>query len=55
MAPSEISAIFFACSGVEMPNPIAQGTSVFFLITFTIESKSVLISLLSLRDWKRYK
>ena len=28
IAPSEISAIFFACSGVEMPKPIAQGMSV---------------------------
>ena len=46
MAPSEMSAIFFACSGVEMPKPIAHGTSVFSLITLTIEARSVLISLL---------
>ena len=46
MAPSEISAIFFACLGVEMPKPIAHGTSVFSLITLTIEARSVLISLL---------
>ena len=46
IAPSEMSAIFFACSGVEMPNPIAHGTSVFSLTTLTIEARSVLISLL---------
>ena len=27
IAPSERAAIFFACSGVEMPNPMAQGMS----------------------------
>ena len=37
IAPSEMSAILFACSGVEIPNPIAHGTFVFSLTTFTIE------------------
>ncbi len=38
IAPSEISAIFFACSGEEMPKPIAQGISVFSLTTLTAMS-----------------
>ena len=44
IAPSEIEAIFLACSGVEIPNPMAQGTLVFSRIILTIESRSVLIS-----------
>ena len=43
---SEIPAIFRACSGVEMPKPMAQGMSVFWRTTSTMEVKSVLISLL---------
>ena len=46
MAPSEIPAIFRACSGVEMPKPMAQGISVFWRTTSTMEARSVLISLL---------
>ena len=34
-----------ACSGLEMPKPMAQGRSVFSRTTFTIEARSVLISL----------
>ena len=45
IAPSEIPAIFAACSGVEMPNPMAHGTSVFSRTVSTIDSRSVLISL----------
>lgn len=47
MAPSEISAIFLACSGVEMPNPMAQGIRVFSRTTFIMAARSVLISLLT--------
>lgn len=47
MAPSEMSAIFFACSGVEMPNPMAQGIRVFSRTTFIMAARSVLISLLT--------
>ena len=39
-------AIFLACSGVDMPKPMAQGISVFFLTTSTIEARSVFISVL---------
>ena len=46
IAPSEMSAIFFACSGVDMPKPIAHGTSVFFRTTSVMEARSVFISLL---------
>ncbi len=46
IAPSAMSAIFFACSGVEMPKPIAHGTELFCLITSTIDLRSVFISLL---------
>ena len=44
---SERSAIFFACSGVEMPKPMAQGISVFSRTRETMEARSVLISLRS--------
>lgn len=47
IAPSERSAIFFACSGVEMPKPMAQGISVFSRTRETMEARSVLISLRS--------
>ena len=46
IAPSETSAIFLACSGVDMPKPTAQGTFVFSRTTLTIEAMSVFISLL---------
>jgi hypothetical protein len=46
IAPSEIEDIFLACSGVDIPKPIAQGTFEFSFITFTIEPRSVVISLL---------
>ncbi len=45
MAPSERSAIFFACAGVEMPKPTAQGMDVFARTSFTIAPMSVVISL----------
>ena len=38
MAPSEICAMFLACSGVEMPKPMAQGTLVFSRTTWMMES-----------------
>ena len=47
MAPSERSAMRLACSGVEMPKPMAQGTRVFSLTIATMEARSVLISLLT--------
>ena len=47
IAPSERLAIFFACSGVEMPKPMAQGISVFSRTRETMEARSVLISLRS--------
>ena len=47
IAPSESSDIFFACSGVEMPKPMAQGISVFSRTRETMEERSVLISLRS--------
>ena len=47
IAPSERSAIFFACSGVEMPKPMAQGISVFSRTRETMEARSLLISLRS--------
>ena len=43
--PSAILAISFACLGVEMPKPIAQGISVFSRTILIIEARSVLISL----------
>ena len=43
ITPSESSAIFPACSGVEIPKPMAHGISVFSLTVFTIEARSVLI------------
>ena len=46
MAPSEMSAIFLACSGLDIPNPIAHGTLELVLMAFTMLSRSVLISLL---------
>ena len=46
IAPSDKSAIAFACSGVDIPNPIAHGTEVFCLITSTIDLRSVFISVL---------
>ena len=45
MAPSEREAIFLACSGVEMPKPMAQGMSVLWRTEATMEARSVLISL----------
>ena len=45
MAPSEIAAIAFACSGVLIPKPMAQGTSVTARILSTMAGRSVLISL----------
>ena len=42
--PSAILAISFACLGVEMPKPIAQGISVFSRTILIIEARSVLIS-----------
>ena len=45
IAPSEISAIFAACSGVEIPKPTAHGTEEFSLTSFTREEISVRISL----------
>ena len=45
MAPSAMPAIFAACSGVEMPKPMAQGVLVFSRNTFTMAARSVLISL----------
>ena len=38
MAPSEICAMFIACSGVEMPKPMAQGMAVFSLTTLTMDA-----------------
>lgn len=45
IAPSAMPAIFAACSGVEMPKPMAQGVLVFSRTTFTMAARSVLISL----------
>ena len=45
IAPSEIAAILPACSGVDIPNPMAQGVFVFSLMTSTMEARSVFISL----------
>ena len=45
MAPSDNPAIFFACSGVEIPKPTAQGISVFSFTNFTMAPMSVVISL----------
>ena len=50
MAPSEIEAIFSAWSGREMPKPMAQGTSVFSLMTLTIEARSVFILIVDLNQ-----
>ena len=50
MVPSEIAAIFAAWSGREMPKPIAQGTSVFSLMTLTIEARSVFILIVGLNQ-----
>ena len=46
IAPSERPAIFFACSGVEIPKPTAHGISFAFFTSFTIAPISVVISLL---------
>ena len=35
ITPSADSDIFLACSGVDIPKPIAQGTSVFSFTTLT--------------------
>lgn len=43
MAPSERAAIFFACSGVEMPKPTAQGMSVLAFTSFVIAPMSVVM------------
>ena len=45
MAPSDRSAICFACAGVEMPKPTAQGMDVFSRTSFTMPPMSVVISL----------
>ena len=44
MAPSETAAIFFACSGVEIPNPMAHGISLTDFTSRIKEAMSVLIS-----------
>ena len=36
-----VSAIFFACSGVEIPNPIAAGILVFSRTVSTMDARSV--------------
>ena len=46
MTPSAIWLISFACCGVDIPKPIAHGTDVFSFTIFTMESRSVVISLL---------
>ena len=46
ITPSAVSAIFFACSGVEIPNQIAAGILVFSRTVSTMDARSVLISLL---------
>ena len=46
IAPSESPAIFFACSGVEIPKPTAHGMSFAFFTSSTIAPISVVISLL---------
>ena len=46
IAPSDWSAIFFACSGVEIPKPTAQGISFAAFTSFTIAPISVVIWLL---------
>ena len=46
MTPSAEAAIFFACSGVEIPNPIAQGMSFAFFTSSTISPTLVVISVL---------
>ena len=45
MAPSDMDAMALACSGVLMPKPIAQGTSVTVRMLSTMAGRSVLISL----------
>ena len=45
MAPSDRSAMVFACSGVEIPKPIATGTFAFSRITRISGFRSVVISL----------
>ena len=45
IAPSETSAIFRACSGVEIPNPTAHGILLCRRTTDTIDARSVVISL----------
>ena len=44
MAPSDTAAIFAACSGVEIPNPMAHGMSFASLTSFTMAPMSVVIS-----------
>ena len=46
IAPSERAAMFFACSGVEMPKPTAQGMSVLAFTSFVIAPMSVVILVL---------
>ena len=46
MAPSERAAIAPACSGVEMPNPTAQGMSVCSRMRAVIAPMSVVMELL---------
>ncbi len=43
MAPSLFAAISAACSGLEMPKPMATGVSVALRIWATMESRSVVI------------
>ena len=45
MAPSDSSAMFRACSGVEMPKPTARGMGVDSRTSRTMASMSVVISL----------
>ena len=45
ITPSAMSTILAACSGVEIPNPMAQGMSVFWRTTSTMDLRSVFISL----------
>ena len=44
IAPSDTAAIFAACSGVEIPNPMAHGMSFASLTSFTMAPMSVVIS-----------
>lgn len=43
MAPSLFAAMAAACSGLEMPNPMAMGVSVTARMRATMESRSVVM------------